>query len=243
LQLPKDLHLTVYDYAAMPTRSPIPPPTDICMKCSTLHVVYYDTVDTNLLQTCKLVRDEAQTMFDCTRNAAPVLAFSLKNAELLCTSVEYTGQLLWALLQITSSSMIGQVNLDPLLDFSSYVTCYTPRDRHEYTKDLRPIYIKSLCGIPKGRRVQIRVILDDGLFPPGVGFWNYFCAELGYMFSSWGHLWKRSRSGLELVFVTPPGMLTACRKQISELQQSFAGVPTDMWSVEEVGAILAPTRD
>jgi hypothetical protein len=94
-------------------------------------VVDDDTVDTNLLQTCKLVRDEAQTIFDRTRNAAPVLAFSLKNTELLCTSVEYTGQLLWALLQITSSSMIGQVNLDPLFDFSSYVTYYTPRDRHE----------------------------------------------------------------------------------------------------------------
>jgi hypothetical protein len=213
------------------------------MKRSTLHVVYYDTAENNLLQTCKLVRDEAQAIFDSTRNAAPVLAFSFKNTGLLCTWVEYTGQLLWALLQSTSSGMIGQGNLDPLLDFSSYVTYYTTRDRHEYTEDLRPIYIKLLCGIPNGRRLQVRVILDDGLFPSGLGFWNYFCAELGYMFSSWGHLWKRSRSGLELVFVTPPGMSTACRKQISGLQQSFAGVPTDMWSVEEGGAILAPTRD
>jgi hypothetical protein len=63
LRLPRELRLILYEFAAMPTRHPIPIPTKHKLFCDPVPV-YYNTIEINLLQTCKLVRYEAQSTFN-----------------------------------------------------------------------------------------------------------------------------------------------------------------------------------
>jgi hypothetical protein len=243
----------VYDIAAMPTRHPIPLPTNNKLYCDTVPV-YYDTIETNLLQTCKLVRDEAQTIFDrAPRNLAPVLAFTLKDTSYqLRDTVTYTGWLIAALLEGVNSSQNEQVNFEPLKNFALYFPSgqhspSTVRDSREFTERLRPIYHRIVHIILHGKELQVRVLLEGGFPPPNRAFWDDFCLAVGSKVFT--DTTQTSRSGLRLVFVTPPGKSTACREQISHLggivrnPQGFARVPTDLWSVEEGNTILDAKRD
>jgi hypothetical protein len=237
----------------MPTRDPIPLPTNNKLYCDTVPV-YYDTIETNLLQTCKLVRDEAQTIFDrAPRNLLPVLAFTLADTSYqLRDTVAYTGWLIAALLEGVNSSQNEQVNFGPLKNFALYFpsgqySSSAVRDSREFTERLRPIYQRIIRSILHGKELQVRVLLEDGLPPPNRAFWDGFCHAVGRKVFT--DTTQTSRSGLNLVFVTPPGKSTACREQISRLggivrnSQWFARVPTDLWSVEEGGSILDVERD
>jgi hypothetical protein len=134
----------VYDFVAMPIRSIIPQPAE--------NTYWYDTFENNLLQTCKLVGNEAQTIFArFSRNLAPVLVFSLKSAYHSPDTVGCTGGLIQSLLEGVNSSQNGKVNFDPLKEFSRYCTWGTQCD--EYAEMLRPIYISIVRGALNGKRL------------------------------------------------------------------------------------------
>jgi hypothetical protein len=217
----------VYEYAATRIRVPLPRLN-----------VYSDTINTSLLRTCKLVREEARMIFDRSRRGiTPVLTFEFKKFEDV-ESAYRSRIFIYVLWKGYFSNSNGQIDLSPLEDIVQADSTIPPANTakviadSKLDADLRSLYLTMIRRLLAGEALQVRILLGHDDTPDQVDhkFWVYYTGALS--------LYHQHHLNIKLVFVTPLGTSAMYRDKLSSPAEWPSGLPSYTWALEEGGAIL-----
>jgi hypothetical protein len=227
MRLPKDLRLMVYDYATMSIRTPLPFTAEVSLS--------HDATETSFLRTCKLIRDEARTIFDRSRRSiTPVLTFDFSDdgpTAAYCLGALQSRRFIRALLIGTSILHNGQNDPWPLRDFVRYERQNAGACPPNLVAHLRPLYLTTIRHLVAGETLQVRILLRNGATTDQTDapFWQVYTGDLN------GER-QTPHFNMKLIFVTPLETTTVARKQLVPPAQTLDyPFPSYEWAVEEGG--------